>query len=341
MATLLFYSPFYRRARDVESLMLHFKKEGHRIISLSQREGVDINPYLHSVGIEAYSYIVPSNALFFVRHLMYFIRFCQKHKVDYVFSHLDPANFVASMGQYFVRAKVLLNRHHIDEAALYKFHSSITYKITNLLARRIIVVSNRAMRYMIETEGVSPKKLRHVNLSYDFTLFKMPDKKVVDQIRNEYGDRVLLLTACRLTTHKRPELSIALLSKLRDLGVSASLLILGSGDLTEQLKNQISERGLTGKVFLLGHVRNILDYMDAADFIVHPSVLESSCVVIKEAGLIKKPVIACASIGDFDDYVVNGSNGFLVDVDHFVDQAADLIDETTIIDRCSMKWAHG
>lgn len=307
--------------------MLHLKSEGHRVISLSQREGVEINPYLRSHDIEAHSYLVKRGGrfVFFVRHLLFFIRFCRNNNIDYVFSHLDPANFISSIGQYFVRSKVFLNRHHIDEAALYNFHSSITYRITNLLAKRIIVVSNAAIKYMVEVEGVARKKLYHVNLAYDFSLFKMPDTNVVSKIKDEFGGGLILLTACRLTKYKRPEISVEVLEKLRLIDIPAKLLILGSGEMQDQLKIQISKSGLVGKVFLLGHVNNILDYMEAADFIIHPSVLESSCVVVKEAGLIKKPVVVCRSVGDFDDYIVNGLNGFLIDPEKFVNQAVDVI----------------
>jgi len=78
-------------------------------------------------------------------------------------------------------------------------------------------------------------------------------------------------------------------------------------------------------VFLLGHIGNVLDYIAAADFLVHPSILESSCVAVKEAGLVEKPVIVCQSIGDFDDYIRHRENGFLVRKDHFVEDASEII----------------
>ena len=40
---ILFYSSFNARARDAETLMLAFKKQGHRVVSLTQAEGKPIN----------------------------------------------------------------------------------------------------------------------------------------------------------------------------------------------------------------------------------------------------------------------------------------------------------
>ena len=327
MAVILFYTPFNRRARDVESLMLCFKNEGNHVISLSQREGVDLNPYLKGQGIPAHSYAISGEGtlLFFIRHLVYFVKFCYSNKIDFVFSHLDSANFVASLGQYFIKARVFLCRHHIDEAALYQYSSSLSYRLTNLLAKKIIVVSEASKKYMIEHEKVNPQKLIHINLAYDFETFKIPSSETVEVIRGLYKSKLLLVTVCRLTKFKRPEISVQVLKRLNDANLDAKLLILGSGDMRDHLNLTIAENKLDNRVYLLGHVSNVLDYLAAADFVLHPSVLESSCVVIKEAGLVRKPVIVCNGVGDFDEYINDGKNGFSIDRSEFVDNAFDLI----------------
>ena len=327
MSVILFYTPFHRRSRDVESLMLAFKAKGHRILSLTQLEGRDINPFLRTHGIEAHSYIVPgeTNFYYYLRHLLYFVRFCWRNDVSIVFSHLDTANFVASIGQYFVRPKVYLCRHHINEAALYNYHLSWSYRLTNFFAKRIIAVSRHSIEYMNKIEKISLRKLIHINLAYDFSLYDPPNQAAAEKIKNEYGNGLLLVTVCRLTHFKRPDLSIKLLQKLHATNINAKLIILGSGDMQSELEEYIRVNDLGNFVFLLGHIGNVLEYIASADFLVHPSVLESSCVTVKEAGLVEKPVIVCQGIGDFDDYIRHGENGFLVRTDHFVDDAYQII----------------
>ena len=48
-------------------------------------------------------------------------------------------------------------------------------------------------------------------------------------------------------------------------------------------------------------------------------------MVIKEAGLVQKPVIVCKDIGDFNDYIVSGYTGFLVNKDAYAEQASHII----------------
>jgi glycosyltransferase involved in cell wall biosynthesis len=99
------------------------------------------------------------------------------------------------------------------------------------------------------------------------------------------------------------------------------LFLLGSGENERELKGRIAELGLHKQVELLGYVDNVMDYLKVSDWLLHPSISESSCVVIKEAGLAELPVMACQGVGDFDDYMVNHKNSVLLHRDHFVEEA--------------------
>ena len=326
MAVILFYSPFYKRARDVESVMFHCKKNGHKVFSLNQRSNTEFNLYVRSQDIQVFEHPVKEGSIFsLLNHIIYIIKFCRKNRVDVVFSHLDPPNFAASIAQYFIRGKVYLCRHHVDEAALYNYHRSLSYRLTNFLARKIIVVSQRAQQYMIEVEKVSPGKVIHINLAYDFSLYDLPAKSSVASIRAHYGSGLLAITVCRLTKYKRPDLCIEIVKKLRQEGVPIRLLILGAGPMEAELKSRIADGDLQNDVELIGHVNNPLDYIAASDVMIHPSILESSCVVLKEAGLLRKPVIVCRGIGDADEYIVNEFNGFLLDASSFEQEAVETI----------------
>lgn len=325
---ILFYSPFNQRSRDTETIMLAFKKQGHKVISLTQQEGYLINEFLNSNGVEAFSMVLKGSRVgwwYFLRHIFYFIRFCWKNNVQIVYSHLEPANFVASVGQFFIRAKVYLCRHHIDEAHLYGFQNDLYYKITYRLAKKIIVVSDHAKRYMIEKEKIPAEKVIHINLAYDFSLYELPNVTRIETLKSQYSCELLLIAVCRLTKYKRPDLAIDVVSALIQNGLNAKLIILGKGELKDALEQKIHALGLTDHVFLPGHVQNVLEYISASDFLIHPSILDSSCVAVKEAGLVAKPVIVCKGIGDFEDYITHGVNGFLVDGDNFVSQTVSVI----------------
>jgi glycosyltransferase involved in cell wall biosynthesis len=242
-----------------------------------------------------------------------------------VYSHLEPANFVASIGQYLIKAKTYLCRHHIDEGRLYHFDKDLSYRMTYKLAKHIIVVSDHSKRYMIDQEKIHPSKILHINLAYDFSLYEKQRKLNVAEIRDQYRAEVLLLSACRMTSFKRPEKVIEVARRLLDQGLDVKLIMLGSGEMQDELEMLIKNLGLNDRIFMLGYVSNVLDYMAAANFLLHPSLLDSSCVAIKEAGLVELPVIVCKGIGDFDDYLIDGENGFVVSPDFFIEEASQVV----------------
>ena len=79
------------------------------------------------------------------------------------------------------------------------------------------------------------------------------------------------------------------------------------------------------RIIMPGHVDNITDYLAASDLLLHPSSTESSCVIVKEAAITNVPVIVCHEVGDFDDYIIDNENAFIVDKTKFVDEAVERI----------------
>jgi glycosyltransferase involved in cell wall biosynthesis len=304
--------------------MIAFQNQGHKVISLSQAKGTFIHPYLSAKGIETTSYVLnPAQSFYYLKHIFFLIGFCRRKKIDIIYSHLESANFVASVSQFFIKAKVFICRHHIDEAALQGFDKALLYRLTYKLAKKIIVVSDRGLEYMVSKEKIKRSKIIKINLAYDFTLYARPEAKVVSDIRAQAP--LILLTISRLTRYKRVDLSIRVLKRIIDSGISAKLIVLGKGEEEDRIKTLCRDLDIADNVIIKGFVSNVSDYLAAADFLLHPSVLESSCVAVKEAAIAGLPVIVCREVGDFDDYMVNGYNGFLVDKERFEDESFEVI----------------
>ena len=327
---ILFYTPFFERSRDTETLMIAFREQGHKVYFITQQKEGIIFSILKEKNISVFSlYTKAPLYLKIIIHVIKLIRFCYKYKIDIVYSHLEPANLVAVISQYFVKAKVIICRHHIDEIHLLKAHQSFSYKFIYSHARQIIVVSNRAKEFMVKYESIAPEKIIKINLAYDFKLYSPVNISEVEKIRNEYKADLLIITACRLLKDKRPELSIDLVQKLLEQGLNVKLILLGKGELYNKLQEKIVERKLEDSCFLLGFQRNMLDYISAADVLFHPSILDSSSVIIKEAGLVDKPAITCKDVGDVEDYIRNLENGILVDRDDPIPETINFL--TTFI----------
>jgi glycosyltransferase involved in cell wall biosynthesis len=310
--------------KDQESLMAEFVKSGHHVFFLNQQ----INSYLpelcKSAGV-TYEMVTIRQTRFTTFRIIYYwfqlLQFVRNNKVEVVYSHLEPANFIAVLVQYFVKARIIVVRHHLDLAKHIGIDQDLSYRLTYRLAKDIIAVSAAARRYMIEREKINALKIHHINLGYDFSVFDTHAPEKVTKIRSKLSGSIILISVGRLDSFKRPEQSIEVCRVLNEMGHTAHLFLLGSGEKEPAVKMRIAELGLQNHIELLGYVDNVMDYLKASDWLLHPSISESSCVVVKEAAVAELPVIACKGVGDFDDYLISHGNSVLVDRDHFAEEA--------------------
>jgi len=324
---ILFYMPLCGRSRDIESQARYFAGRNHRIFLLTQGARGELHRQFSNYAehTDADASHAGSSLLLVLKRVFVLIRYCRKHRIDIVYAHLEPCNFIAVLAQYFIRARVVICRHHANAALYYPFSKKLSYRLTYRLARRVVVVSEKARRYMIEEERVKPNKIYHINLGYDFSLYELPDPQRVQQLRASIQADVVLLTVCRFTVYKRPEMSVQVLRNLLAENINAKLVILGDGERKSEILKMLQAENLQHHCILPGYVSNVLEYMAAADLLLHPSIEDSSSITIKEAALVNLPVIVCKDVGDFDEVIEHQVNGFLVDKDNFVTEAVHLV----------------
>lgn len=324
MPAILFYTSIKTRVRDQESLMAEYVKQGHQVFFLNQQ----INKYLPKIcehlGVHYESIRVRESYPVWIKtlfHCWYLVRFSWSNSIMTVYSHLEPANFIAVLSQYFIKARVIIVRHHHDLARQVGFDKSLSYWLTYRLANHIITVSESTRHYMSIAERINSKKIQTIKLGYDFSIFDRIDQHRVDQIREPFKNSIVLLTVGRLDNYKRPQISIKVCQALNLVGIEAHLLLLGEGENEVNLKKEIALANMQNRVSFIGYVDNVQDYMKASDWLLHPSISESSCVVVKEAALVELPVMVCKGIGDFDSYLRHNENSILLNQDNFTNEA--------------------
>jgi len=98
-----------------------------------------------------------------------------------------------------------------------------------------------------------------------------------------------------------------------ETGGSINLVILGTGGMTEELKDLAQESGVADRVYFLGFKSNIHDYLAHLDALMMPSFHEGLPYTLLEAMSLGKPVIA-SRVGGLQEVLEDGRTGFLVDV---------------------------
>ena len=259
---------------------------------------------------------------FYYYHTKQLIRFCKKNKINIVFSHLQAGNLVSIMASMFLRStRFIFFRHHFHYFKKFKAdylkvgkNELFGEKIINRFAKTIVVPSSTVKQGMIEYEAVSPSKIRLIPYVYNFNEYPEVNFTNVSKIKSDYKTHLLLLMCSRFVEPKRHRLVLSVMKNLvigKQLDIK--LLLLDEGHLKEEMKKLVVEKGLEKNVFFVGYTRNVLDYMAASDLLVHPSLAEASNSSVKEMGLAGRTAVVCSGVGDFDDYITNNEDGFLID----------------------------
>lgn len=319
---ILFYYPSNKRSIQIETTLLELKKDGNEIIFLTTCEKGAIHFELEKRGIPTYvNSIKPrSSLLYYLQQIKFLAQFSNKKKIDIVFANLQHANFIAVFSQYFTKAKIICFRHHFkfnqgDFGIPLKINRTekLFDKVINRLAKRIVVPSTGVYNGIKEFEKIKLAKLIIIPYMYDFSMYGTPDSLKVETLKAQTANKFRIIMVSRLIPFKRHMMVLPLFKKLIDEGLNLHVFILDEGPERSTLGNYISSNNLEDHIELIGFTSDFLEYMKASDLLIHPSLTEASNNVVKEIGLMKKPVVVCDGVGDFNDYLIDGENGFLAD----------------------------
>lgn len=126
--------------------------------------------------------------------------------------------------------------------------------------------------------------------------YNMLDEQAIRRRKDEPVDDIpkgefLMVSVGSLIPRKGFERLIHVCGLLKSRGYHFHLLILGKGELYEDLAEQVIDEHLQDSVQLLGFRDNPYPYMAAADLYVCPSYVEGFSTVVSEAVVLETPVV--------------------------------------------------
>lgn len=212
-------------------------------------------------------------------------------------SLLDSANVANILsGKSFCKVIVSVRSSLRQQSKLpqYKYIVIPLVKLLYNHADRVVAVSKG-----IEIELTTAFKLRKDKISviengYDFAKIQSDSFEELSVEENEkITNRKLIVTTGRLTEPKGQWHLVRAFNEVINKIPNAFLIIVGSGELENYLKELVSKYGMNGSIFFTGHVSNPYKYMVRADVFVLPSLYEGFPNALAEAVCLDIPCIAC------------------------------------------------
>ena len=331
---ILFYYPSNKRTISLESVMIGLKDKGHQVHLLTVCQEGALHAHLKENGITAGSAVVSrgNKMSYFIGHIRYLVAYCRTHQIHFVFSHLQQANIIAVFAQYFTKVKFVIFRHHFkfiqhirDEYLKVNRNEYIADKIINRLSKKIVVPSRGVYEGMVTYENVDKEKLSIIPYTYVFSNYHAVSDERVQAIRSKYQASLLIIMCARLTPFKRHRVAFKVFNALIKQEFDIKVMVMDEGEEKESLMKYVADHALKDRIYFLGYQNNILEYLAAADLLIHPSVTEASNSIVKESALAGTPVVVCKGVGDFDDYIVNGQNSFSISIEHTAEELEEVI----------------
>ena len=129
---------------------------------------------------------------------------------------------------------------------------------------------------------------------------------------NEFKiDALKILSIGRLHEQQGFDLAIKAAANLKERNIKFLWLVIGTGELHEELENQIKSEGLQDYFELIGARENPYCYIKHCDIFVQPSRYEGKSVVLDEAKIIGAPIVVSA-YPTINDQLVDGKEGIVV-----------------------------
>ncbi len=139
----------------------------------------------------------------------------------------------------------------------------------------------------------------------------------------------IMLSLGALVWEKDPMAQLDVAARVVRERPGAVLLMAGDGPLRAQVEAGIAERGLQGRVVMLGTRDDVADLLAASDVLLFTSTSEGMPAVVIEAGMAGVPVAAFA-VGGIPEVIQAGVTGVLAspgDIDGLAARALELLSD--------------
>lgn len=126
------------------------------------------------------------------------------------------------------------------------------------------------------------------------------------------NNRIQIVTVGRLDIQKGIDLAVLACKRLQDEGMDVCWHVYGEGVQRNNLEKMIEENNLKNVFLLEGVKANPYPYMAKADIIVQTSRYEGKSIVLDEAKILGKAIVA-TDYPSVNDQITNGDTGIIVE----------------------------
>ncbi len=227
-------------------------------------------------------------------------RFLKKEQPSIIHTHLFGADLYGGLAARLAGLSQILSTEHSTGLP-----SGLRLALKRRLFRwsRVAVAVSEAVRQTLIARGFSSSKLRLIHNGVAAERFTRRETASSDVFR--------IGAIGRLAPEKNLARLIEAVAVLAEQG-NVHCSIAGEGPLRASLEKLIKEKGLVGRVELVGRINDVPTFMSKLDAFVLPSLWEGMPLALLEAGAAGLPCVA-SDIPGVQEVISDGETGLLID----------------------------
>jgi glycosyltransferase involved in cell wall biosynthesis len=241
---------------------------------------------------------IPAKIIFLSTKILAIRKIKKEIKPDFSLSFGPEANAMNVLSNFGFKAKTILSVHTIEGTYfknypfLFRWFHKFVMRFVYKLANKIVTVSKGVAQDLIENFGVKREKITVIYNFQDLEEIDRASLEDLGEFRNLFLKNKVVISVGRLVPQKGFQYLIEGFKKVVEKHPETILVILGEGELKEELEKLIENLNLKEKVFLLGFQKNPFKFLKNSSIFILSSVQEGLPMVLIEAMACGLPVIA-------------------------------------------------
>jgi glycosyltransferase involved in cell wall biosynthesis len=245
----------------------------------------------------------------------------QEIQPDIIHTHMLKADFYGRIAAKQTRVPLIVSTCHIDSTTHNKsipgkrnIFDYIDNFVIDYSDSKIIAVSNKVRNYLIKRKKNVDKKVEVIYNGIDTGMQNyILTKEEQKNFRKELGikkDDFLICFSGRLEEQKGHKFFLDTAKDLLKERKNVKIILLGEGSLRDEIEKLIADNSLEDSVKLLGFRQDSEKFYEISNLIVLPSLWEGFGIVITEA-MIKKKIVLASDVGGITEIISDNETGFL------------------------------
>lgn len=282
------------------------QRRGHRV-TLVCRKDAEMIPHAREQGIE----VVPMRIRgdFDPVTIFQMAKLMRKRNIDIVLTNMDKELRISGIASRFGGKPIVFSRRGIDTPLKNKLHYRFTY---NSLADVIVANSESTKNTLVSNAPwLDADRIHVIYNGIEPDWFQNHRTKDLRKSLGIPANAVIIGFVGRLNVQKGIVYLLDAFKQVAAKHENAHLLIAGQGDLEATIRAFADQKGLAGRIHILGFRKDTPDIMRTINMLALPSLWEGFGIVLIEAMAAGKPCIT-TQISSMPEIVIHEKTGFVV-----------------------------